>query len=106
VQKWGQTLLSAITNDTQTHMDDKHSSSPVHIAGIQRRTPHHNLSSHEHNARLQAIQALQEEVECLRKDINALKQIVADKEFDMLVNSSIFSSLCIVLTHLGNNLAL
>jgi hypothetical protein len=51
-------------------------------------------ASHIHNARVQAIQALQDEVEGLRKDINALKQLVADKEFDMLVYS-----LIIRLTH-------
>lgn len=38
-----------------------------------------------YSSRALAIQALQEEVEGLRKDINALKKVVADKEFEILV---------------------
>lgn len=67
-------------------MEDKHSPiSPLFYPTFSS-APITQRASHIHNARVQAIQALQEEVEGLRKDINALKQIVADKEFDMLVN--------------------
>ncbi len=38
-----------------------------------------------YSARALAIQALQDEIEGLRKDINILKKVVADKEFEMLV---------------------
>lgn len=50
-----------------------------------RNNNNNNAYSHMYNARVQAVQSLQEEVEMLRKDINLLKQMVADREFDMLV---------------------
>lgn len=65
-------------------MEDKHTLlSPLFYSSPQ--VPPIGQATHVHNARVQAIQALQEEIEGLRKDINTLKQLVADKEFDMLV---------------------
>jgi hypothetical protein len=65
-----------------SHMEDKHPPLPPLFYSF----PHSPIQpTHVYNARVQAILALQDEIEGLRKDINALKQLVADKEFDMLV---------------------
>ena len=71
-------------------MEDKHSPTTSLFYSTWANTPmtstRNVTTPHMHNARLQALQDLQEEIEALRKDIDTLKQVVADKEYDILVS--------------------
>jgi hypothetical protein len=57
------------------------------IVSYNNAVPHqqHIVTHPFYSSRVLAIQALQEEIESLRKDINGLKKMVAEKEFEILV---------------------